>query len=73
MKRYLVFPNIEAERARNGLTIPDLCRELGVSQKTFYNWYKIGKIPIKKLIKLADLFNVSADYLSEHHKDWKGE
>lgn len=58
-----MYPNIEAERARHGLTVDEVVKELGVCRKTYYNWIKKGKIPREKLEKLADMFSVSTDYL----------
>lgn len=62
MKRHL-YPNIEAERARIGITIEEISHSLGVCRKTYYNWVRNGRIPQKKLIELSELFNVSTDYL----------
>ena len=58
-----MYPNIEAERARNGLTITQLASLLGVSRKSYYNWRIKGKIPQNKLLKMADIFGVPVDYL----------
>lgn len=58
-----IFPNIEAERARRGLTVADLTNKLLVCRKTYYNWIASGKIPQEKLQAMADLFDVSTDYL----------
>lgn len=62
MKR-LKYPNIEAERARRGLTVDELTKKLGVSRKTYYNWISRGKIPADKVDMLSQMFLVSADYL----------
>lgn len=59
----MTYPNIAAERARNGMTIDDLARELGVSRKTIYNWQRAGNIPADRLEQMADLFGCSIDYL----------
>lgn len=41
-----------------------LCTELGISQNSFVNWENRGTLPSGEiLIKLAQYFNVSADYL----------
>jgi excisionase family DNA binding protein len=61
-----MYPNIDAERARNGLTIEELSKRIGVTRKTYYNWVKNGNIPQSKLKSLAELFGVSADYLLSH-------
>ncbi|MCM1286644.1 MAG: helix-turn-helix domain-containing protein [Bacteroides sp.] len=58
-----MYPNIDAERARKGLTVGDLVGILGVCRKTYYNWISNGKIPKSKINQMADLFGVSADYL----------
>ena len=63
-----LYPNIDAERARNGLTVEQLAKKLNVTRKTYYNWVKNGKIPQKKIIDMADLFNVSVDYLLSYRK-----
>lgn len=62
----MAYPNIAAERARNGMTMDELAGHLGVTRKTIYNWMNAGKIPQKKLAAMAALFNVSADYLLGH-------
>lgn len=57
------YPNIEAERARNGLTKTALTNLLKINRKTYYNWISKGQIPQKKLEEMAEIFNVSVDYL----------
>lgn len=57
------YPNIEAERARQGMNADDLARRLGVSRKTLYNWTEKGNIPSSALIQMADIFRCSIDYL----------
>lgn len=57
------YPNLEAERARYGLTVEKLTSALGVTRKTYYNWLNNGKIPQSKLEKLSELFGVSVSYL----------
>ena len=61
----VTYPNIAAERARRGMTMDQLAQELGVTRKTIYNWQNNGKIPMNKLIKMADIFHCSIDYLVE--------
>lgn len=58
--------NIEAERVRNGLTKENLAEKLNVSLKTYYNWVN-GEtdIPGSALLKMANLFKVSIEYLLE--------
>ena len=59
-----MFPNINAEMARFGLTNKTLADQLDVSEKTITNW-KSGKtdIPSTKLIEMSRMFGVSTDYL----------
>lgn len=57
------YPNIEAERARKGMTQDTLAERLGVTRKTVFNWMESGNIPLGKLIAMADLFGCSIDYL----------
>ena len=62
-----MYPNIDAERARNGMTVEQLTKKLGVTRKTYYNWLSKGKIPSAALAKMSYLFGVSADYLLAHN------
>ena len=69
----MLFPNIEAERARRGLTKSELAKRLNVSGSTLKNWmYGKTEIPSSKIIELAKLFDTSTDYLlgltSDIHK-----
>ena len=57
------YPNIEAERIRNGMSKDEMSQKLGVSRKTLYNWTVSGNIPQKALEKMSELFSVSIDYL----------
>lgn len=59
----LLYPNIEAERARNGLSVTELATRLDICRKTYYNWINKGQIPQNKLELMADMFNVTTDYL----------
>ena len=59
-----MFPNINAECARAGMTKADLAEKLGVSYATFRNWMRgKGEIPASKLVTMSELFNCSTDYL----------
>lgn len=59
-----MFPNINAEMARNSMTNRMLANKLGVSEKTINNW-KAGKteIPASKLLEMSKMFGVTTDYL----------
>lgn len=60
----MAFKNIEAERARNGMTKEVFAEKIGVATKTYYNWLNgVNPIPSTALIKMADILNVSIDYL----------
>lgn len=59
----LPYPNINAERVRNGMTMEDLAGKLGVTRKTVYNWMTHGNIPQSKLEAMAAMFKCSIDYL----------
>ena len=58
------YPNIEAERARAGLSKKAVAEHIGVNVRTYQNW-QAGRscIPSDKLCALCDLLNCSADYL----------
>ena len=62
----MAYPNIAAERARNGMSVDDLAQELGVTRKTVYNWEAAGRIPESALREMSKLFGVSIDYLLSH-------
>ena len=59
-----MFPNIDAERARLGMSKSDLAQTLGVSYSTFKSWMS-GKteMPCSKIVAMTKLFGVSSDYL----------
>jgi transcriptional regulator with XRE-family HTH domain len=58
------YPNIEAERVRMGLSQTEIISRLGYKErKTYYNWLESGNIPVSVLMKMADLFDCSVDYL----------
>lgn len=53
-------------RNKNGLTQNEIANKLGVSGQTILNWENgIYEPKISQLIELADLFDVSVDYLIE--------
>lgn len=58
------YPNIEAERARCGLTKANLAEKLGITTKTYQNWQDSKtEIPCSKIIAMSYMFNVASDYL----------
>ena len=44
------YPNIEAERARIGMSKDDFAKRLGIATKTYYNWLN-GVNPIPSEIR----------------------
>lgn len=50
----------------------EIAKELGISQQ-YYSQYELGHftIPVKLLIKLADMYNVSIDYITERTNNKK--
>ena len=57
------YPNIDAERARAGMSVEKMTQAIGVTRRTYYNWVQKGKIPMKKLQLIAEVLGCSADYL----------
>ena len=56
-------PNIEAERARMGMTKGQMCEALGVTSKTYASYIEGGNIPSSALEKLREMTGKSIDYL----------
>ena len=58
------FENIRNLRIDNGYTQKQIGEYLGISQNT-YSQYEIGVLnyPVDVIMKLADLYHVSTDYL----------
>ena len=66
--------SIEAERVRNQISKEELAKTLGVSSRTYYNWVnEETDMPISFLIKLANMFKTTTDYLLEGAVGMKGE
>lgn len=56
--------NIEAERARAGMTRKELADSLGITEKTLRTWIRgVYAIPSNKLLAMQGLFHCSIDYL----------
>ena len=58
------YENIRKLRIDNGYTQKKVAEHLGISQNT-YSQYEIGVLnyPVDAVVKLADLYQVSTDYL----------
>lgn len=55
--------NIEAERARLQMTKTEMCRHLGVTDKTYRDYIAGRPIPSDKLERLRAMTGRSIDYL----------
>lgn len=55
--------NIEAERGRLGMTKQQMCKALGVTDKTYRGYIRGGNIPSAKLELLREITGKSTDYL----------
>lgn len=66
------FENIRSLRIDNNYTQKQVAQILGISQNT-YSQYEIGVLnyPVDALMKLADFYHVSVDYLlgRTNHKE----
>ena len=59
-------------RNKSGFTQNEIASKLGVSGQTILNWENgIYEPKINQLIQLADLFNVTVDYLIERKNNEK--
>lgn len=68
-----MYPNIEAERVRNGLKREELVEKIGISLSTYYNWLA-GRtaIPSTSLKMMAQIFKTTTDYLLEERIEGRG-
>ena len=55
--------NLEAERGRLMLSKSEICRELGITTKTWNSYINGQNIPSKVLVKLREMTGKSVDYL----------
>lgn len=56
--------NIEAERARAGMTRKELADSLNITEKTLRTWTQgVRAVPSDKLLVMHSLFHCSVDYL----------
>ena len=59
-----MYDCIEAERARKRWTIAQAAEKLGISEKTYrLRMYKCADLKCSELLKYAEVFGCSADYL----------
>ncbi|MBR0541588.1 MAG: helix-turn-helix transcriptional regulator [Clostridia bacterium] len=69
----MVFKNLRAIREDNDIKQKDIAKYLNISQNT-YSQYENGVIALtaEVLIKLADYYDVSVDYLLDRTDERKG-
>lgn len=60
----IVFPNIEAERLKAGMSKNDLSEAIGITTRSYYNYtHGVAPIPSKILLKFSGIFQCSIDHL----------
>ena len=66
----MMYPNMEAERARLGMTKREFAKRLGASTNSYYNWIN-GKnpIPSNALIKMSKMCGTSIEYLLVEYEE----
>ena len=68
-----VRKNIEAERARCGLSRTELAKKLNVSRHTLSNWIdKEKSFPCTYVVQMASIFSCTTDYLLDLTDDRHG-
>lgn len=58
----MIVSNIQALCKRKNISVPQLERHLGFGSGTIYRW-RASSPTVDKLIKVADFFNVTVNYL----------
>ena len=59
-----MYPTINAERGRLRMTQYELAEHLGVTSNTVGRWLRgVTDVPASKIIKMAELFHCTTDYL----------
>lgn len=66
----MIYKRIKDLREDNDLTQEVISKYLNISQRT-YSYYETGgrDIPVEILVKLADYYNTTIDYLVNHTKE----
>lgn len=58
------YANVEAERARNSLTIAQVAEKLGIDERSYRDRiYKNTDLKMSQALAYAELFDCSLDYL----------
>lgn len=55
--------NIEAERARSGLTKEEMSETLGITSTTYLSYVRQENPPTRVLLRMREVFGCSVDYL----------
>jgi len=58
-----MFPNLEAEQARNGHTNEYIAKKLGMSCRTYENKKRSGEFYLQEVKALCKLYEMPLDYL----------
>lgn len=58
-----MFPNLEAEQARNGHTNEEVAKRLGISRQTYELKKKFGSFKLKEINGLLELYRADFVYL----------
>lgn len=61
----VLFRNLEAEQARNGLSNGDVAKKLGISRNSYESKKKSGKFTTFEIKTLCKMFRCKFDYLFE--------
>ena len=61
------FNNVRAEITRRGWTIEQVCKELGIAKRTFYDWEDKKDFPVSYAVQMAKMFNTSLEYVLNVH------
>ena len=57
------------KRLEAGLSVPDLCRELGVSAPTFYKWARFGGVDTSMIVLMKELEIENSRLKKMHDKE----
>ncbi len=58
-----MFPNLQAEQARRGMTNQQVADQLGISRITYESKKKSGRFTVKECSALCEMFQSSFEYL----------
>lgn len=58
-----MFPNLEAEQARNRHTNEEVAKRLGISRQAYEHKKKCGTFKLKEINTLIEIYGVDFSYL----------